>query len=343
MNGSSTHMLFVAVVFSSIAIEFSKKPKYNRVNQNRNQNKMAWHCDKESSKVLDYRDKNGIPRSNVGRNGCFAEDCSLISHIIVNAFSYIVADENLSELNDALGKDLSTGNMPAIRENPTKLFPMFITIDLAVPEEDGETIKTAIMSMARIVNEKIQLFYLQKNFYCIVCTKGIVKQSDGLWKCGIRMHWPDLIVESTQALHIRESMVAGLDLKDWSPLLGVKRPKWNTIVRSEVYSFSQQKKPNGIRMIGAPNAKKCNICKNLNNCSMCGLENGRYIMDKNVYALKCVGFLDQSGKFEIDKKKTTEYGSDAAALVKDTSIRRDQDGLEVTKTIACLNLVQRSH
>ena len=181
----------------------------------------------------------------------------------------------------------------------------------------------------------MQLFYLQKNFNCIVCTKGSVKQSDGLWKYGIRMHWPDLIVDSEQALYIRESMVAGLDLKDWSPLIGVTRPKWNTIVRSEVYSLS-----NGIRMIGAPNAKKCNTYTNLNNCSLCGLENGRYIMDENVYALKCLGSLGQSGTFDIDEIKTTAYGSDAAALVKDTSIRRDQDGLEVTsgfkKNMGCL-------
>ena len=255
-----------------------------------------------------------------------------LSHTLFTGSSYFVPDEYLSELYNTLGEDLRNGNMPAINEIHTKKFPMYLDIDLQTHVD--ELTRDAIFKISTIANKQISRFYTSNTrpFSCIICTKsnGGVQIKDGVWKYGLHMHWPDLILEVEQAFYIRESIIAGLDFEEWESELGISRPPWNTIVDEAVYRRDgKAERSGGLRMVGAPKAKKCDNCATLSSCHLCGLQNGRYIMDNNVYVLFEVVFVGENGLLCIDTEKKGYY-TNKAKLIHKTSVRRVQANLDVT-------------
>lgn len=107
---------------------------------------------------------------------------------------------------------------------------------------------------------------------------GAVVRPSGKWKHGLHVHWPRLHVDVGRALQIRAGILSGLDRISWKWELGVDRPDWDAIVDEGVYQASDR--GGGLRVVGAPKAKKCKACTPADQmCPVCLRANNRHIVD----------------------------------------------------------------
>jgi hypothetical protein len=171
------------------------------------------------------------------------------------------------------------------------------------------------------MNAQVKKFFpAQNEVRLLICTKtkGGVLLDGGLYKQGIHFHWPDILVVVDKAMAIRKGIIVGLQgtgpdsTLDWMADIGMKDPPWNTIIDDAVYRpHDRDERSGGLRLIGAPKAKKCNHCpgtigkERLDNgelnpkyekepmCDVCQFKNNKYIIDDNVYLLSDVLINDR--------------------------------------------------
>ena len=242
-----------------------------------------------------------------------------ICYTLFTGGSYFVEDGHKSSMfYNMYALDLRKGTVPAINEIHSIKFPMYVDMDIKAPTPTLSS--ECIAVIVSTVSEQLDRFFPHSPpFRCVVCTKtkGGTECDNGTWKHGIHLHWPEVVVQVEQAFQLRMSMIVGLDRRiDWTSLVGIKRPQWSSIVDEGVYrrDSSMSARSGGLRMIGAPKAKKCKACKS-DMCLECGFHNNRHVIDTNVYTLYGVmcasSFIDDS-----------ELRHDTHALVMATTVRR---------------------
>ena len=220
-----------------------------------------------------------------------------------------MVDTENNVLRGHLGTDLLTKHVPSISEIHTVTFPLYIDMDFKIPLRDMN--KETLTLIANITSAQIaRCFPKEMNgFRCVVCTKvlgGVRYGDNGLWKNGLHLHWPDLLVHVDTALELRECMKVGLEqVCDWSEHLGVRDPDWNDIIDEKVYRKNgRAERSGGLRMIGAPKATKCPNKHNLGvDCHMCKGLNNQHILDFNVYM---PFFMIKLGEY-IDLQKNNSH------------------------------------
>lgn len=268
-----------------------------------------------------------------------------ITHLLLNGGILRVPEHAMPAFRVSCGDDLTYGLMQPITENHTVNFPFYVDVDLSLPLETLS--EECVAKIARTMNFQIQLFFEDRHepFRCVVCTKDYSRvdrtsQSDGNYKHGIHFHWPELIVNIDQAYEIRASIVAGLEFDNWSGLLsgtareasgeasGTKAGKstdrgytvdWDEVVDASVYK-------GGLRMIGAPKAKKCSTCKGTVKkdpetkmpllCEECHNQNNCHILDKAVYRIDKV-FVGQN----VDDALLADILNNKQRMFRETSVR----------------------
>ncbi|NDC43141.1 MAG: hypothetical protein EBZ77_16600, partial [Chitinophagia bacterium] len=241
-----------------------------------------------------------------------------ICYTLFTGGSYYVEDGHKASIfYDMYALDLRKGTVPAINEIHSVRFPMYIDMDFKAPFRTLST--ECIGAVVSAVTEQLDRFF-PSAYRCIVCTKtkGGTECAEGVWKHGIHLHWPEVVVQVEQAFQLRLSMIVGLDRRtDWTALMGCKRPDWSSIVDEGVYrrSSSANARSGGLRMIGAPKARKCKSCTS-DICVDCGFHNNRHVVDTNVYELYGV----MCGSCFVDD---SELRRDTRALVMATTVRRN--------------------
>lgn len=249
-----------------------------------------------------------------------------ICYTLFTGGSYYVEDGHKASIFYKMyALDLRRGTVPAINEIHSIKFPMYVDMDF---KTTFRTISSeCIVSIVNTVSEQLDRFFPRAPpFRCVVCTKtkGGTECGDGMWKHGIHLHWPEVVVQVEQAFQLRLSMIVGLDRRtDWTSLMGTKRPEWSSIVDEGVYrrSSNASARSGGLRMVGAPKAKKCKACTS-DMCIDCGFHNNRHVVDTNVYAL--YGVMCASRLVD-----DSELRHDTHALVMATTVRRNV-GVDVT-------------
>ena len=251
-----------------------------------------------------------------------------ISYTLFTGGSYFVRDGmEMERFYNFFAIDVRRGTVPAINEIHSIKFPMYADFDFRLPVPIVP--RDAICRIVSIANEQIGRFFPcgdddddeARSFRCVVCSKsnGGVDCGEGKWKHGLHMHWPELILQVEQAFILRLSIIAGLDRHtDWTELMGCRRPEWSAIVDEGVYrrSSTSSVRSGGLRMIGAPKAKKCKACHKDHLCTECGGHNNRHIIDMNVY----VPYGVLVGPRFVDDAALRD---DVHALVMATTVRRD--------------------
>tara|TARA_B110001450_G_scaffold257061_1_gene290814 strand:+ start:17575 stop:18888 length:1314 start_codon:yes stop_codon:yes gene_type:complete len=206
-----------------------------------------------------------------------------------------------------LGNYWSAGQvveMVSVSECRTLTFPMYYDLDMKLPMQILND--DAIQSIVRIIIQQTLRFYPVEMHEtlgrCIVTNKSgsaIADAETGLYKHGVHVHFPRIIVDVDSARQIRMGVLNGLaySLISWTEILGVDPgDDWNDIVDDSVYNT-------GLRMVGAPKATKCRECKpsQVTSCSSCHRQNNRYVIDDRYYKI-CMS-LDADGKRNAEQEK----------------------------------------
>jgi len=149
-----------------------------------------------------------------------------------------------------------------IVEHKTHLFKFFSDLDFI---NETEMTQETLISIIHIIQEALYYMF-EHNHNVIVCTtekKIVIKDTVEYIKQGVHLHWPTLVVNTENALLIRELIIHKL-----KTTFGERDSinKWEDVVDLCVY------KTNGIRMVGS---SKCSYNRS----------NGKteFIDDKRIY------------------------------------------------------------
>lgn len=264
------------------------------------------------------------------------------THCVLTGGTYQIYAENLDKLYFKLGGYLSTGGteMPSVSECRTMIFPMYYDLDMKLPIDTLG--KDAIQSIARVVVKQTLRFFPEDMHErlgrCIVTDKRCIvpdttecakmDEETGLYKHGVHLHFPSIMVDVDSARQIRMGVLNGLIsyLGSWEELLGIDpADKWDDFVDDAVYNT-------GLRMLFSPKATKCKLCiPGSGSCKKpgcCG-QNKRYIIDTRVYGLCMV--LGADGERDVDYEGS--LSSNTCNLITKCSVRAPE-GTAVTQGYA---------
>lgn len=243
-----------------------------------------------------------------------------VTHTLLTGGKFHIADQDRASFHDAVAKAIHKGEMPAMSELRTAISPLFVDADAKWPVPT--LTKESVVLVAAIATKQLRRFYAQaplELFECIICVKAggegkAVAAEEGtptLYKHGLHLHWPKILVDGDQAMRIVASMVAGLDRVDeWTSHFGVSRVVWEEVFDVSVYGC-------GLRLVGAPKASKCTNCnKSSKVCSVCGLANRQHVVDPVVYDI-LVALVGE----EENESLTHRLKSNVCSLVRKTSVR----------------------
>lgn len=262
--------------------------------------------------------------------------------VLTGGKTYQIYAEKLDQLYSALGTYFTNGGneMPSVSECRTVIFPMYYDLDMKLPIDTLG--KDAIQSIARVVVKQTLRFYpedmherlgrcIVTDKWCIVTdTAGCAEMNveTGLYKHGVHLHFPYIMVDVDSARQIRMGVLNGLIsyLGSWEELLGIDPgDKWDDFVDDAVYNT-------GLRMLFSPKATKCKLCiPGSGSCKKpgcCG-QNKRYIIDTRVYRL-CMA-LGADG--EVDAEYERSLKGNRCNLITKCSVRAP-DGTELTQGYA---------
>jgi hypothetical protein len=181
---------------------------------------------------------------------------------------------------------------------------MYYDLDMKLPIDTLGT--DAIQSITRVVvKQTLRFYHDDMHDYlgrCIVADKtgcAVMDAETGLYKHGLHIHLPHIMVDVNSARQIRMGVLNGLIsyLGSWNELLGIDPgDKWDDFVDDAVYNT-------GLRMLGAPKASKCKACTPSSKfCSVCCRQNERYIIDPRVYKLCMV--LNDTGERDAEYEQS---------------------------------------
>lgn len=210
-------------------------------------------------------------------------------------------------------------DIPSLSEQRTLIFPMYVDVDLKCPKDVLDA--AAIEEMMKLMMQKVEHMYEEskrttRQFDCIVLQRNGAALQDPttqLYKHGIHVHFPKLLVNVQTSLMIRSRLIAAFDMYDWSAELGIAHPDWTEIIDKAVYS-------NGLRMCGSPKATKCKCKKDKPCFDGCRHMNNNHIIDWRTYEL-CMAFRDGARSSEYESYLT----ANKVRLLSATTVRvRDE-------------------
>lgn len=247
------------------------------------------------------------------------------SHNILNGFRgglLYVSEANTAAFNDAYADDIRAGYSHFLSENRTPVFKMFVDLDL-VRIRRGEATPDEIISYCQSIHSAVIKFYngVDTDMFDIVILRAVVKESPSkntidaygelpptTWKSGVHLIWPNLLVNSAQAITMRETIISCL-MFNHGPLEDIQTP-WPQIVDQAVYISS------GLRMVYSEKCEKCPTCKGVNHgdCDSCEYEYNGHINTHREYrpwTYLCNGVPDDSFIVELaaDRRLTIKLSS----------------------------------
>ena len=269
-----------------------------------------------SGPVLEFLENNKAGGKSSGTR-------SIATHTCMTGGKYHLDTAKQNEFYEVLARALNQQPdvvIPCITEQRTTVFGMYIDFDGKFSVENVST--QAVERFMGVVCQQLRRFYEQvseerwvKLSRAVILRKtGDPELSNGLYKHGLHIHFPNLMVKGDQAKQIRLGIINGLIVLRWHAEFGIDRPDWDSVIDHQVYS-------NGIRMIGAPKALRCKTCNgdmNIRSCSECFKQNFGHHIIPRVYTLFMAmeNGVPSDEYMDLLKKNTVR-------LVRATSVRSD--------------------
>ena len=216
-----------------------------------------------------------------------------------------------------LADDVGARSVPCVTELRTPKFPMYVDVDLRVPVDRFED--DLVLPLVRTLVQAARRCYPRGDAdeaRCVVLGKDVAgtDQGGGMWKHGLHLHWPALVVDHFQALCLLECMLYRVQARDWTDVLGTNDLDWRDILDGRVYGQGC-----GLRLPFAPKAKKCSCVKppETISCDRCNKHNKCHVIDTNVYRLRMVLCMDGT----LDEERAAHLAGHPARLLRACSVR----------------------
>lgn len=250
-------------------------------------------------------------------------------------------EDLLTSFYENLQKDYAQGTMLPIVAIRTVVFPFYADFDFKV--EKATLSLEFVRTLCGIMNTQIAKFFPEGNppLKLVVCDKSgeakpiqvasssmssAIGVPSVLYKHGLHMHWPDLFVKNENALQMRASIISALERQCWFEHLGTNRVDWDTVFDEKVYGTGDSS-ASSLRVVGAPKASPCRVCKNgkeRSTCSSCATRG--YEIDPSHYKM-CLAFRG----VEEDADLTRKLASNFYSLLKETSVRGDPERTTISE------------
>ena len=258
------------------------------------------------------------------------------THVSMSKASFHVPDDKEADFLRHYALGVTLGAKFFLVEQLTPVFRLFVDLDIAqlagVKEHHME-------GAAFIVQRTVSQFYPDvadddtTTLRAIVCTttykrkppKGDIPE---LWKSGIHIHFPNLFVTRTEALHIRESCV--VELEGSGEGFGKRVPpsnSWREAYDETVYGKGT--KGGGLRMVGSRKTDPCPQCdgkyrKKGDTSPVCIGCNGEAKVDSGrpYFPLLVLGGQPRGARRSLrDLDAEKAYHDNFELLIRDTKVR----------------------
>lgn len=116
------------------------------------------------------------------RRKCQAVCNGRLSHTLFTGGSFFVPSIEFDALHALLAKDRAMGNMPAVQEVHTAVFPFYVDLDCTTPSQSISD--SALTKMAATMNGQVEKFFPDgERIRCVVCTKS---RGGSIYELGLR-------------------------------------------------------------------------------------------------------------------------------------------------------------
>lgn len=145
------------------------------------------------------------------------------THVLMDGGILSVPYDEIREFYEKYVELVSSGIKLYVVEQKTEFFKFFIDFDYKAPEKLDDD---DLLQFCTIIHSVVQ------KGRCIIARARVRPVGEGLLKSGVHIHWPDLVVNRTEALNLRTKIIASLGTGPW-----------DTVIDASVYSGS------GLRML----------------------------------------------------------------------------------------------
>jgi len=240
------------------------------------------------------------------------------SHLLLNGGNYYVPDNQINTFLKLYSKDIILGNPHYLSEIRTKIFRYFIDIDYY---DYHELSLQQIRELCKDIQNALKPFFedqldtYQRRLLVCVCDDAKKEEVDGIMtmKTGIHLHYPDIYVDSQQAILLRSAIVQYLENKNGPTNI----KSWEDFIDIAVYKGS------GLRLLGSRKAQSCKTCKGKKGkreeCMDC-TGYGKIDLGR-AYSLKFI--LDGFNNEEIGLLK--ELNTNFYSILKEASIKSNEE------------------
>lgn len=149
------------------------------------------------------------------------------THVLMDGGILFVPTEEIHDFYQSCVDAIKSGTKLYVVEQKTEQFRFFVDLDYKAQEKLSDE---DLLQFCSIIHQA-----LGTTSRCLIARARPRPVGDGLIKSGVHIHWPDLIVTRTQALHFRTKIVLKLS-EDFEF-------DWDKIIDSSVYGGS------GLRML----------------------------------------------------------------------------------------------
>jgi hypothetical protein len=210
-----------------------------------------------------------------------------------------------------------------IKENNTPVFRLYYDFDFKQRQGVSPDGIAAVGKCAAMV---VATFFPTLPFpRYIICTSSYLTTEETdkkgersrVIKTGMHVHWPDLYVNSEQAFHIRESILASL--QNQFGHREYPNNSWNDVLDDKVHDKPEGKKGSGLRMIGSLKQADCPNRNGADCDRSCHTCNGSQRILADGHGRPYWLFLCAAETRDITKEN--EYRQDILQLLLDTKIR----------------------
>tara|TARA_B110000046_G_C13017229_1_gene409363 strand:+ start:79 stop:1455 length:1377 start_codon:yes stop_codon:yes gene_type:complete len=227
-----------------------------------------------------------------------------LSHTLFTGGKFDIPDVRHEEFLSTYARDIGNRVPHYLNELRTAVFKMFLDIDYVGGEYQTETDALALCVFAQALFRQFYPSVGPSAFIAVICTAPAKLVSNGV-KTGIHLHFPHLLVSTTEAMLMRKMLVCRLE----ESTLASPSNGWDDAVDEKVFI----PRNSGLRMLGSCKVEPCSHCSvsqcakpshdrvDNNSCETC-LGKGR-VRQNRPYSL----VLMLNGNGFVDAQNTSLY------------------------------------
>ena len=135
------------------------------------------------------------------------------THVLMDGGILFVPPEDTLQFYETYIGLVNSGTKLYVVEQKTENFRFFVDFDYKAPDKlDDSELLQFCHEIQRSISHK-------DPGRCVIARARVRPIADGLLKSGVHIHWPDLVVNRTEALNLRSKIIASLGEGPWDQVI----------------------------------------------------------------------------------------------------------------------------